>query len=465
MNLYLPRPRERAARAHAGLNRRRFLRGLGACLALPAFESLTPLLAAPARTAVSAGGPAPVRLAFVYFPNGAIPSAWWPSGNGGADFELPRTLQPLQQVRQQVQVISGLADVSADGGADGTGDHPRAGGSYLTGVRIKKTAGADICAGVSIDQVIARRIGHLTRLPSLELTCDSARQTGDCDSGYSCAYVHNLAWYSPTQPLTPESNPRLAFERLFGSGSPNQRQNALRRRQQQQQSILDFVLEDARAVERELNGRDREKLDQYLTGVREVEQRIERSERLPLREPSADAPAGIPQTFQEHIALMYDLLALAFQSDSTRVATLLLAAEQNNRVFTELGLAEGHHKLSHHHNNLELMEQVRQIDFWYVAQFAKFLEKLELTQDLDGQSLLHNSMIVYGSGHSDGNRHLHLNLPTLLAGSGGGSLKPGRYVKNTPAPLSNLFLSLADRVGAVGLERHGDSTGRLDAIG
>jgi len=455
-----------AAQRHASLSRRRFLRGLGACLALPAFESLAPFqgFTATAATGGAAARSAPVRMAFLYVPNGTIPSAWWPEGEGGSDFALSRTLQPLEPVRHELQVISGLEDLSADPGPDGGGDHARAGGTFLTGVRIKKTAGSDIYAGVSIDQTVARRIGHLTRFPSLELTCDAVRKAGNCDSGYSCAYEYNLAWRSPTQPLSPEPNPRLVFERLFGAGSPAERVANLKRRQQEQQSILDYVLEDARAVERGLNGRDREKLEQYLASVREIEQRIEKAERMPVANPRAEAPPGIPPSFEEHLALMFDMLTLAFQTDSTRVATLLLAGEGSNRTFTEIGLSEGHHNLTHHRDNPEMIDKVKEIDLWYVKQLAKFLQKLEQTKDADGQSLLHNSMIVYGSGNADGNRHTHTNLPILLAGSGGGSLKPGRYVKAKSTPLTNLFLSMADRIGAPGIEKQGDSTGRLAGI-
>jgi hypothetical protein len=227
---------------------------------------------------------------------------------------------------------------------------------------------------------------------------------------------------------------------------------------------LDYVLQDADAVERKLNGRDRQKLDQYLTGVREIEQRIERAERMPVANPAVDAPAGIPQNFEEHIALMFDMLTLAFQTDSTRIATLLLAGEGSNRTFTEIGLSEGHHNLTHHRNIPEMIDKVKEIDLWYVKQFAKFLDKMEQTKDVDGRSLLHNTMIVYGSGNADGNRHTHTNLPIVLAGSGGGGFKAGRYVKATPAPLTNLFLSMADQMGAQGIQRHGDSTGRFGAV-
>jgi hypothetical protein len=454
--------RNLAAERQASLSRRHFLRGLGACLALPAFESLSPLhlLAAPAGPA---GKSAPVRMAFLYVPNGTIPSVWWPAAEG-KDFELSRTLAPLAKVRHQLQVISGLDDLNAEPGPDGAGDHARAGGTFLTGVRIKKTAGSDIFAGASIDQVVAQQIGHLTRFPSIELTCDAVRKSGNCDSGYSCAYSYNLAWRSATQPLAPEANPRLVFERLFGAGPPAERAENLKRRQAEEHSILDFVLDDANALKRNLNGRDRQKLDQYISSVREIEQRIEKAERMPVVNPEVNSPPGIPPAFDEHLALMWDMLILAFQTDSTRIATMMLAGEGSNRTFSELGFSEGHHNLTHHMGKQEMIDKVKEIDLWYVKQLAKFLEKLEQTQDVDGHSLLHNSMIVYGSGNADGNRHSHDNLPILLAGSAGGGLKPGRYIKTKSMPLTNLFLSMADRMGAKGIEKHGDSTGRLEAL-
>lgn len=467
MNSNFLSQRNLSAERRASFNRRQFLRGLGACMALPAFESMRPLqaLAAPIVAPGQPGKTAPVRMAFLYIPNGTIPSAWWPEGDGGKEFNLSPTLRPLEKVRHQLQVISGLEDISANEGGDGAGDHARAGGTFLTGVRIRKTAGSDIHAGTSIDQVVANQIGHLTRFPSLELTCDAVRKAGNCDSGYSCAYEYNLAWRSPTQPLSPEPNPRMVFERLFGDGSRSERVQNLQRRQQAQRSILDFIRDDASELERKLNGRDRQKLDQYLTGVREIEQRIEKAERMPIINPDVDAPAGIPANYEEHIALMFDMLMLAFQTDSTRVATLLMAGEGSNRTFTEIGLSEGHHNLTHHRNQQEMIDKVKQIDLWYVKQLSKFLEKMDQTLDIDGESLLHNSMIVYGSGNADGNRHSHTNLPILLAGSGGGALKAGKYLKTGSTPLTNLFLSMADRMGAQGIERHGDSTGRLEAIG
>jgi len=469
MNTHVSNHQNAAAERRLGLSRRRFLRGLGICVALPAFESLSPLslLASPMDAPVPGGAgkaAAPVRMAFLYVPNGIILAGWWPESDGGADFQLSPTLQPLEKVRKEVQVISGLEDLSANAGMDGGGDHARAGGTFLTGVRIKKTAGSDIYAGVSFDQVIAQRIGRQTRFPSLELTCDAVRKAGDCDSGYSCAYEYNLAWRSPTQPVMPDPNPRQVFERLFGDGPPAQRTANLQRRQQQQQSILDYVLTDTMAMEGNMNGRDRAKLDQYLTSVREIEQRIQRTESMPVANPDMDAPPGIPPDFGEHIQLMFDMLLLAFQTDSTRVATLLIAGEGSNRSFSQIGISEGHHNLTHHRNQPDIIAKVKQIDLWYAQQLGKFLEKMDQTQDVDGHSLLHNSMILYGSGNADGNRHTHVNLPILVAGSAGGSLKTGRYLKTGPTPLTNLFLSMADKMGIEGIQSHGDSTGRLSCI-
>lgn len=458
-----------AAQRHASLSRRQFLRGLGACLALPAFESFRALGSQAAE--LSAAGPlgmsstgAPVRMAFVYFPNGAIPAAWWPSGED-KDFELNRTMQPLECLKHRIQVLGGLDCKGATPGPDGAGDHARASGSFLTGVRVKKTAGADILANISIDQVAANQIGHLTRFPSLELSCDSVRKSGSCDSGYSCAYQYNLAWRSPTQPVAPEPNPRLLFERLFGAGARGERAESLTRRQQEQRSILDFVLDDARALQRQLGSRDKLKLDEYLSSVREIEKRIQSAERFgKTPDPAIETPAGIPEHFEDYVQVMYDLMLLAFQTDSTRIATFLLAYEGSNRTFPEMGIVEGHHYLTHHQRRQEMIEKVKEIDLWYATQFARFLEKMEQTEDIDGNSFLHNSMVVYGSGNADGNRHTHVNLPVILAGGGGGTLTPGRYVNFNAVPITNLYLSMVDRLGVRGVEKHGDSTGRVEGI-
>lgn len=457
-----------AAQRQASFNRRHFLRGLGACIALPAFESLAPLrlLAAEAATAgklaTTATG-APLRTAFVFFPNGAIPSSWWPKGES-QEFEFGPTLKPLEEHRQNLQILGGLDQNNATAGPDGGGDHARGNAVFLTGVRLKKSA-TDIRAGVSIDQVIARQIGHQTRFASLELTCEAARNSGACDSGYACAYQYNISWSSPTTPMAPESNPRMVFERLFGSGAPGQRAANLKRRQAEQRSVLDFVLEDARGMQRRLNAPDQDKLDQYLTGVREIETRIQKAERFgEIKDPGVDTPVGIPADYAQYIQVMYDMMALAFQTDSTRVATFLLAHDGSNRSFPEIGIPEGHHDLSHHFNNEEKIKKVAEIDLWYAKQFARFVEKLKNTNDVDGNSLLHNSMILYGGGNADANRHTHSNLPLVLAGGGGGTLTPGRYVKHGAKPTTNLFLSLADRLGLQDVERFGDSTGRLSNV-
>lgn len=449
------------------LSRRHFLRGAGTCLALPLFHSLgvSTVLGAdgkPPGLATTASG-APLRSAFIFFPNGAIPGAWWPAVEG-ADFELGKTLQPLQDVRKQIQLCGGLDHVNADGGADGGGDHARGNAVFLTGQRLKKSA-TDLRAGISIDQQIAREVGHLTRLSSLELTCDHQRQTAGCDSGYSCAYQFNISWSSPKTPMTGESNPRLVFERLFGAGNPGERAAGTKRRLLEQRSILDFVMTDARSMQKRLGYKDQEKLDQYLTGVREIETRIQKAEKFgAVKDPEIKTPPGVPAEYGEHLQLMFDMLVMAFQTDSTRVATFCLAHDGSNRSFSEIGVSEGHHDLSHHMNKPEMMNKVAEIDLWYAKQFASFLKKMEQARDIDGSSLLQNSMIVYGGGNADANRHTHTNLPILLAGGGGGALSPGRYKNHAGKPACNLYLSLADRMGVKGLERFGDSTGRLENI-
>lgn len=462
-------PPERAIERHLSLTRRHFLRGLGSCVALPALESMKPFAAGAAgagaaKLGVSPTG-APLRMAFLYFPNGAIQSDWWPKSGEGSPLVLNRTMEPLEPVKEHLQIIGGLNHEGGYPGPDGAGDHARASGGFLTGVRVKKTAGADIRANISIDQVAAQRLGHLTRFPSLELTCDSVRKSGSCDSGYSCAYQYNLAWSSPSTPLAPEPNPRLVFERLFGAGRHGERAQSLKLRQEQQRSILDFVMDDARRLQRDLTHRDKEKLDQYLTSVREIETRIERAEQFgKAPDPAVDTPPGIPPSFQEHIRVMFDMLLLAFQTDSTRIATFLLANDGSNRTFPEIGLAEGHHYLTHHQGKEDMIKKVSQIDRWYVEQFAGFLERMAQTKDVDGNSLLHNSMILYGGGIADGNRHTHSNLPVILAGHGGGTLTPGRLVKTGSVPITNLYLSMIDRLGLTDVERFGDSTGRVGNI-
>jgi hypothetical protein len=455
--------------ARRDVSRRRFLQSAGLAMALPALESLVPrglstVAAAPAApsTAATTATGAPLRTAFLYFPNGAIPAAWWPTGSG-KDFAFSRTMEPLANVKDKIQILAGLGDVSANAGADGGGDHARANATFLTGVRIKKTNGADFRAGTSADQVMAQQVGLLTPFRSLELSCDVVLNTGACDTDYACVYQHNLAWSSPTTPLTPEVNPRQLFERLFGAGTPKDRARNLQIRQEQKRSVLDFLQGERADLVRDASQRDRDKLDEYFTGIRDIEQRIAAAEgsRSGRPQPEQDAPEGIPKSYQEYVRLMYDMLLLAFQTDSTRIATFMIAGDGNNRDFSEIGLNDGHHNLTHHGNRPDWVEKVTQIDVWYAQQLAYFLEKMDATKDIDGNSLLHNSQIVYGSGCSDGNRHSHVNLPIILAGSGGGTLSPGRYVRYNNLPLCNLYLSMMDRIGGKAPERFGDSTDRL----
>jgi hypothetical protein len=446
-------------------SRRRFLQGLGGALALPAFESLLPRVsAAPLTPLATTATGAPLRMAYVYFPNGALQAPWWPTGEG-KEFQLNKTMEPLAAVKDQVQVLGGLDHVNATAGPDGAGDHARASGTFLTGVRVKKTAGADIKAGVSVDQIAAQRVGHLTRFPSLELSCDAVRKSGSCDSGYSCAYQYNLAWKGPATPVAPEINPRMLFERLFGPGKPGERRANVALRQKEQRSVLDFVLDDAKALNRELGGRDKLKLDEYLGSVREVEKRIGETERFGAApDPAAETPPGIPPRFAEYLGVMFDLLLLSFQTDSTRIATFLMANDGSNRTFTDLGFPEGHHYLTHHRNIEDMKAKVAQIDRFYMTQFAKFLEKMAAAKDADGTSLLHNSMIVYGGGIADGNRHSHSNLPVILAGGAGAGFTTGRYTKLKSQPMSNLYLTMLDKFGVSGVERLGDSTARATGL-
>ena len=443
-------------------DRRRFLRGLGVAVALPGFEAFSPL--------ARAGDPAevsdiPRRVAFCSIPNGVQQDRWWPDGRG-REFELNATMAPLEPLKDYLQIYRGLDHQHATPGLDGGGDHARANATLLTGVRARKTAGSDIRLGVSIDQVIANAIGHKTRFSSLELTCDKVRKAGQCDSGYSCAYLYNISWRSATTPMTPESNPRSVFERLFGAGSSQERRLGYDRRKKSQKSILDFVMRDAKALQSNLGYQDQQKLDEYLTGVRSLENRIEKAEKFgPPPEVDSPVPPSEPSDFGEQMDLMYEMLALAFQTDSTRVATLLLAGDGTNYAFPQIGVPEGHHWLTHDAgSHPEQWEKVAKIDRYYAAHFATFLERLQSMKEVDGSSVLDHAMIFYGGAIANGNRHDHDNLPAIVAGGGGGALTRGRYVDLASQPMSNLFLSMADRMGVPGLERFGDSTGRVTSI-
>ena len=437
------------------LPRRTFLRGVGAAVGLPFLDAMTPALA-------SSRASGPVRMGFVYVPNGIDMRHWNPAYEGNLG-ELPRILKPLEPFKNDIVLLGNLTHNNGRALLDGAGDHGRCCGAYLTGIQPRKSA-VDIKAGISCDQIVANKIGHQTRFPSLELGIEDARQAGDCDSGYSCAYTNNLAWRSETQPLPPILDPRSLFERLFGNGialSPEARarQNKYRR------SILDFVTEDTQKLQRTLGPTDKRKLEEYLTSVREIERQIEKAEKDNAQiNPGMEKPYGVPADFAEHFKLMSDMLTVALQADLTRVFTFLVTREGTSRAYREIGIADGHHPLTHHRNDPAMMEKVAQINTYHMRQFAAWIEKLKSIKEGDS-TLLDNSMIVYGAGLSDGNRHTHEDLPTLIAGHGGNDyIKPGRriiYRKETP--MSNLFITMMDRMGAP-VEHFGDATGRLDGL-
>ncbi len=443
--------------------RRTFLRGLGATMALPALEAMVaPIDLLAKNTNHTHNGSHPLRLAFVYVPNGANMADWKPKTEG-TDFELPYILEPLKPVRNEVQVLTGLAQDKAFPNGDGAGDHARASATFLTGCQARKTAGADIHVGISVDQVAAQRLGRLTRLPSLELSTDQARQAGACDSGYSCAYQFNISWSGESTPLPPEANPRLVFERLFGNDRPAEMTESRARREHYRQSILDLVQEDARQLKAQLGRTDQRKLDEYLTSVRELERRVEQAEQFTASLPNATKPAGIPREYERHLELMFDLLALGFQTDTTRIASFMMAHDGSNKPYPFIGVSEGHHDLSHHQNKEEKKHKIARINHFHLTQFARFLTKLKSIPEGNG-TLLDHCMIVYGSGLSDGNRHNHDDLPVLVAGGGAGTLTPGRHVKFSKTPMNNLYLALLERMG-VPTQQLGDSTGILRGIG
>lgn len=447
------------------LSRRALLRGLGTAIALPVLESMTPALRAAATKGT--GSATPNRMAFVYVPNGIIMKDWTPAVSG-ASFELTPVLKPLAAYRDKMLVLSGLAHKNGRALGDGPGDHARAAATFLTGVHPKKTEGADIHNGISVDQVAAQAIGHQTRFPSLELTLEGGGMVGNCDSGYSCAYSNSISWRNESSPLAPEVNPRAVFERLFGDGEFYDRDTRLKM-SRQDRSILDFVREDAAALQRELGKADQRKLDEYLYSIREIERRIQTAEQQ-TREgnderlnPKIQKPAGIPVTFEEHAKLMFDLQVVAFQTDSTRVITCMMGREGSNRTYRSIGVPEAHHGLSHHLNNPEKIEKIGKINVHHAELFAYFLGKLSSTPDGDG-TLLDHSMIVYGSSLSDGNQHLHHDLPVALVGGANGTIKGGRHIQyKSETPMTNLFLSMLDRVG-VKPESIGDSTGRIEHL-
>ena len=444
----------------ARISRRTVLKGLGTAIALPFLEAMAPGLA----LADTARRTAPKRMAFIYIPNGAHMAAWTPSAVG-ANFPLPPTLEPLKPFQDQLFVFSGLTLNTARPLGDGPGDHARAMSAFLTGAHPRKTYGADIKIGVSVDQVAAQKVGQETKFPSLELGCEGGKLAGNCDSGYSCAYSSNLSWRSESTPNAKEINPRLVFERLFGNQVKGEEDVNRAKRDRYKKSILDFVNEDARKLRFKLGAPDQRKLDEYMSSLREIETRIVRASQLP----DAKAPSGlvipgaVPQDYQEHLRLMCDLMVLAFHADLTRIATFVFANDGSNRSYKSIDVPEGHHDLSHHGGNKDKQAKIAKINRFHITQFAYTLEKLKGIREGEG-TLLDNSMIVLGGGISDGNAHNHDELPILLAGKGGGTLKPGQHVRvKKETPLTNLYLGMLDRMG-VPTEKLGDSTGKLEGL-
>ncbi|MEX2559740.1 MAG: DUF1552 domain-containing protein [Pirellulales bacterium] len=447
------------------LSRRTVLRGMGTAVSLPLLEAMRPLSALandPAASEPATGQNPPNRMAFLYVPNGMHMPDWTPQAVG-PDFELPPTLEPLAALKQDFMLLSGLAHDKARANGDGPGDHARALACFLTGCQPRKTHGADIRVGISVDQVAAQKLGHVTNLPSLELGCEQGPQSGNCDSGYSCAYSANTSWKTESTPMAKEINPKLVFDRLFADVAAPPSDQSRARRNRYRKSVLDLVLEDAGRLKSRLGSTDQRKLDEYLSSVRELELRIARGGTNADGVPEFERPEGIPEDYAQHIRLMCDLIVLAFQGDLTRITTFVLANEGSNRSYSFIEVPEGHHDLSHHGGDDAKQAKISKINRFHTTQLAYLLHRLKDTPEGDG-TLLDHSMIVYGSAIGDGNRHNHNDLPILLAGHGAGTLKPGRhlqYEKNTP--LNNLWLSMLDRIGAP-TDSLGDSTGRLDDL-
>jgi hypothetical protein len=444
------------------LSRRTILRGLGATIALPFLDAMYPAFAAQAVKKSLAIN----RMAFLYVPNGIMMTDWTPAGELGSTplAAFPRITKVLTPYSKDIMMLGGL---TADGGrehGDGGGDHARAAASYLTGVHPRKTYGKDLQAGVSMDQIAARHFDGKTKFASLELGCEEGIQGGNCDNGYSCAYSNSISWRSDSTPNPPEIRPRAVFERMFGIVDDEPDLARRLRMGSARKSILDSAVGEAQLLRSSLGGADRQKLDEYLFAVRDIEQRIQRTEQRNVERVPMDAPsASVPQDFAEHARIMFDLMTIAFQTDMTRVITVLLAIEQSPRNYPEIGITAGHHGLTHHSGDKEKIEKVTQINEYHLQQLPYLLDKLKGTKDGDG-TLLDHAMIVYGSGLGDGNGHRHEDLPTILAGRGCSTLLPGRHVRYpVETPITNLYLSMLDKMG-VPVDHLGDSSGRLEGL-
>jgi hypothetical protein len=442
---------------HRPLDRRTVLRGLGATIALPFLDVMSPV-----RLSAAAATP-PMRMAFVYVPNGIIHKSWLPQSEGKG-FEMMPTMKALEPFREELIVLSNLSHAQARSLGDGGGDHARAGATFLTGIHCKKTDGADIRAGISADQIAALELGKHTQFGSLELGIDEPYFAGGCDSGYSCAYTNTLSWRGPSTPNPMEISPRAVFERLFGSAATND--PAVRRRQMQEdRSILDFVLEDLPRLARGMGTRDKRKLDEYLVAIRDIERRIQKAEEqsATMGVPVMGRPQGIPDLFDDHTKLMSDLMVIAFQTDMTRMITFMMQREGSNRAFPEIGVPEGCHIPTHHQDDPEKIAKAQKIDEFRVRSLVYLVQRMKETTEGDG-TLLDHTLLLYGAGIRDGNSHSHDDLPLVLFGGKAAGLKGGRHLRSAvDTPMTNLLLTMLDKVG-VPLDHLGDSTGKLDLL-
>ncbi len=440
------------------ISRRTALRGIGATIALPFLDSMVP--AAPRVGAIQS----PVRMSFVYVPNGImdLKGEWTPTGEG-RDFQMSEISQGLEKHRDQVTFLSGLAHLNGRAGEDGAGDHARAGATFLTGARPIKTEGVGIRAGVSADQIAAQELGKHTQFGSLETGIEEPSVAGGCDSGYSCAYTNTISWRSPTTPNPVQDNPRHLFERLFGD-SDSTDSAALMRHLRERRTILDFVREDLSRLRGDVGATDRRKLDEYVESIRDLERRIAQAEsRSDETLPTVERPNGVPDRFSDHAKLMIDLQVLALQADLTRVTTFMMGREGTWRSYPDIGVPDAHHAVTHHSHDKEKIAKVIRINKHHIEMFSYMLDRMAGVQEGDG-SLLDNSMLVYGSSISDGNQHLHHDLPIVLAGGGGGRIVRGRHLRYPrETPMNNLLLSVLDLAG-VPTDQLGDSTGRLEGL-
>jgi hypothetical protein len=438
------------------LSRRTILRGLGTTFALPLLDAMIP---AATLTRLTPANPA-IRLGFVYTPNGIIQKGWLPATQG-TGFAFTPTMKSLEPLRDKVLVLSNLAQLNGRALGDGAGDHARAGATWLTGIHPKRTEGADITAGISVDQIAAKEFGKVTQLASLELGLEEPTLAGNCDTGYSCAYTNTVSWRTPTTPNPMEINPRAVFERLFGDGDTTDAASRIKR-MNEDRSILDFVREDISRLQPGLGARDKNKLSEYLDGIRDIERRIQKAEEqsATMQLPVMERPSNIPDEFEEHAKLMSDLMVIAYQTDMTRVVTFMLAREGSNRSYRSIGIADGHHSVTHHQNDPEKIAKTMKIDELHTRTFAYLVDRMDKTPDGDG-TLLDHSMIVYGSSIGDGNVHTHHDLPLVLVGGASAGVKGGRHIRyDAETPMNNLLVTMLSKAG-VPVDHLGDSTGQL----